>query len=221
MLIRNSVLGAAVFAVGLPSVAHSAPVYASVVQSFNQGLRKNATAVETSRSNPLNALGDPGTGANVDFPDFGGWTTSTLTNGINFVSLGFGGELVVRFDPFVFGPPLAVVIETTNGNYPLETALVEISTDNSTWTSIGTADNSGTGQSSLPVPAGSWTYMRLTDTSNISLFESTADGFDVNAIRVNAVPTPTASLAGMSLLAGMGVIGAMKKRRQLQASELD
>lgn len=35
------------------------------------------------------------------------------------------------------------------------------------------------------------------------------------------VPTPQASLAGMSLLGVMGLMGFMKKRRKLQASELD
>lgn len=193
------------------SAASAAPVYASVVDSFTPGLRKNSTAIPAPRNNPLNALGTTAQTA-ADFPDFGGFTVQTGP----FVSLGFGGELVVRFDPFQFGPPSAVVIETTNGTYPLETADVEISNNGTNWTFIGTAVNTGSGSTVLPVPSGAWTYMRLTDTSNIALFENTADGFDVNSIAVTPIPLPMAVWGGGALL-GTLAIARVRQRRALEA----
>lgn len=177
-------------------VASAATVYASVVDSFNQGLRKNGSAVTAARSDPNAALGSP--------------------DG-SFVSLGFGGTLVVRFDPFQFGPPSAAVIETTNNpnSYPVESAEVSISADGVNWTVIGTVTNAS---NSVPVSGGPWTYLRLIDKSAISgplsAFESTADGFDVNSIAVNAVPVPAAIWAGSALLGGLIVA----RRRQSSAA---
>lgn len=177
-------------------VASAATVYASVVDSFNQGLRKNGSAVTAARSDPNAALGAP--------------------DG-SFVSLGFGGALVVRFDPFQFGPPSAVVIETTNNpnSYPVESAEVSISADGVNWTVIGTVTNAS---NSVPVSGGPWTYLRLIDKSAISgplsAFEDTADGFDVNSIAVNAVPVPAAVWAGSALMGAMVVA----RRRQSSAA---
>jgi hypothetical protein len=80
----------------------------------------------------------------------------------------------------------AEIWEATNGGYPLEKAKVEVSQDGSSWSVVGTADNtSGTGPnrgSSFDV--GQWfKFVKLTDVSNKTPFEPTADAFDVDGIK--------------------------------------
>ncbi len=141
------------------------------VMDTDQGLKKNGSPVDANRSNALAALG-PADGNAVG----------------TFYSLGFGGSLTVKFQYSVIdgeGNDISVH-ETTNGTYPEETALVEVSYDGVTWYELGTASNLNAGADSyfdlstigLPVV----NYVRLTDTSDASLHTSTADGFDVDAI---------------------------------------
>ena len=61
------------------STAFGGYMYASSVENFDQGLQKDGDAVAANRSDPTQALGAP-----------------QLTDSINFVSLGIGGELVTE-----------------------------------------------------------------------------------------------------------------------------
>lgn len=100
------------------------------VVSFDQGKRKDGKNVSSQRSNPSNALGE----ANAkDSP----------CDGIQFVSLGFGGSITLEFDQPLcdkVGNDLRV-FETSYGNpsfahYP-EQAEVLVSQDGNIWQTLG------------------------------------------------------------------------------------
>jgi hypothetical protein len=155
---------------------------ASEVVSYNPRLRKNGTPITAGRTNPTKALGVP-------------QNNST----INFVSLGFGGDLTLKFPYVIFDNPVEndlQVIETSFGNptcaaYP-EKAQFEGSLDGITWTYLGELCLDG----QLDVSAaGAIQYIRITDRSAASAFSGTADGYDVDGIvAINGLcataPTP-------------------------------
>ncbi len=167
--------------------------WASGVLGFDQGLRKDGSAVLPERSDPANALGEP---------DYEG---STVT----FVSLGFGGSIVLSFDHPVancLGDDVAA-FEVTNGRYPLEQVDVyAIVGDTETY--IGTVQNTPLADQ----PAEDWVAIpddmfcidavKLVDVSESSLFELTADGYDLDALGVTGV---CMYLGDESAWAGTGV----------------
>ncbi len=163
------------------------PSWATTVESSDQGVRKDGTAVLDERSDGMEGL-------IADYQQ-GGDTT--------FFSLGFkgdplgpepGGELAVGFDCKVVNGPGddLQVYEVTNGVYPLETAAVYASMDGVDWMELGTADNS------IPVPGNPAqrvsafdlgelpyaTHVKLVDTTDPTLagFPGNADGFDVDGV---------------------------------------
>jgi len=144
---------------------------AGEVVSYTPGLRRNGTPVEPARANPANALGVP-----------------QNTNVVNFVSLGFGGSIVLKFDYVVFDNPLSndiKIVETSFGNpsctnFP-ELASVEVSLDGINWTLIGTICQDGEIDITT---AGTIQYVRLTDRSKASAFSGTADGYDLDGLIV-------------------------------------
>jgi hypothetical protein len=146
--------------------------YAMEVVSFNQGLRKNGTAVLANRSNQMQAIGAP-----------------DGTDNINFVSLGFGGNITLKFGYVIFdkdGDDLQIV-ETSFGNpscnnYP-ESALVEVSLDGENWIELGEICLDGT----LDFATGGVKfaqYIRIHDRSNATRFGGTADAYDVDGVVV-------------------------------------
>ena len=146
------------------------PNSAQRVIEFRQSLRKNGTPVVVSRSNPNNALGIP-----------------QGTELVNFVSLGFGGSITLKFDFVVFNREGFdfQITETTFGNpqcpqYP-EKALVEVSLDGITWTSLGVVCLDAMIEMN---PTPYFQYIRITDRSAASSFTGTADGFDVDGVFV-------------------------------------
>jgi len=155
-------------------IIEPAPRYPSVVVSFNQGLRKNGSAVTEGRSNPLQGLVYEANNVETDF-----------------FSLGFGGDIIVEFDcpiPNGEGDDLRI-IEDTWGSYPLETAEVYASQDGSTWVPLGEANNTlrETGDnfhsfSAFELGSLEWAkYIKVVDTTNPDIHGETADGFDLNA----------------------------------------
>jgi hypothetical protein len=155
---------------------------ASEVVSYNRGLRKNGTPITADRTNASKALGTPQNNSTV-----------------NFVALGFGGNLTLKFPYVIFDNPVEndlQVVETTFGNatcasYP-EKAEFEGSLDGSNWVSLGELCLDG----QLNVgAAGAIQYLRITDRSAASAFSGTADGYDVDGIvAINrlcaSAPTP-------------------------------
>jgi hypothetical protein len=151
-----------------PTPSLLVPGTAQKMISFQQGLRKNGTPVTTARSNPNNALGLP-----------------QGTEVVNFVSLGLGGQLVLKFDYTVFNQESFdfQITETSYGNPPCsqypEKALVEVSMDGITWTEIGIH--------CLDVmidmnPVMCFQYIRITDRSAATAFSGSADGYDVDGV---------------------------------------
>jgi len=135
------------------------------------GTRKNGSAISPSRTNENNAEGFP-----------------QNTNAINFVSLGFGGTVTLRFDYVIFDNPLAndlLVTETSFGNPSCssygERAMFEGSLDGENWIYLDELCLDG----QLDInSAGVIQYLRITDRSPVGSFGGTADGYDVDGVTV-------------------------------------
>ena len=183
LLKRGAVFGGAVVwstpmvqAIGMSrAYAQTSPVpgecvsqYAAAVAGAAQGLRRDGSAVDAIRSDTTAALGAP---------DVGDGT---------FFSLGFGGSITLQFvTPVPVGSGATIVVsETTNGPYPLEMASVSVSQDGGSFTEVGIVNNVGTNSVSVAGISFPIQYVRVTDTSNSTLFPSNADGFDVNAVQI-------------------------------------
>jgi hypothetical protein len=163
---------------------------ASEVVNYSPGLRRNGTPIPAARANANNALGAP---QNSDV--------------INFVALGFGGSLTLKFPYVVFDNPAAndlQVVETTYGNascagYP-EKAEFEGSLDGVTWVNLGVLCLDG----ELDIaPAGAIQYLRITDRSPASSFGGSADGYDVDGVVVinQSCGSPVARIADNNSIA--------------------
>ncbi|MEX1189165.1 MAG: T9SS type A sorting domain-containing protein, partial [Bacteroidia bacterium] len=139
------------------------------IPTYLPGTTKNGNQIPLSRRNKNQAIGLPG-GA-----------------GINFVSLGFGGSLIGKFDYVVFNKEgLDVqVIETSFGNpacanYP-EEAEISVSKDGVTFSPISEICQDG----SLDLGSLGWIqYVKIVDSSPIgsSRFNGAADGYDVDGV---------------------------------------
>jgi len=150
------------------SFASADSTYVDKVDSFLQGDKKNGDPVDAARRDPNKALG--------------------AEDGA-FVSLGYGGELVVSFHDFIGGNLTITAYETTFGSYPEETADVYVSDDGINFDLIGTADNLTGQPADDPHPSvfdlGDMCikYVKLVDTTDPDLHNDTSDGFDVDAVR--------------------------------------
>lgn len=155
-----------------PVVQTSNCEFAVSIVEYNRGLRKDGQPIVAERTNPANALGAP-----------------QRADAINFVSLGFGGNLILDLNCVVFDKPGMdiEVVETSFGspscaNYP-ETAKIEGSLDFLSWQVLdelcldGFIDLAG----KMPVR-----YLRITDMSNPNSFgnSNTTDGYDVDGVVV-------------------------------------
>jgi hypothetical protein len=172
---------------GEATAAEPTPVSAgaSEVVEYTPGTRANGSPIVAARTNPANALGAP-----------------QGTDVINFVSLGFGGSLTLKFPYVIFDNPAAndlSVTETTFGNpscasYP-ERAQFEGSLDGINWTNLGELCLDG----ELDIAsAGVIQYLRISDRSAASSFSGSADGYDVDGIvAINSLcaTTPGARVA--------------------------
>lgn len=145
------------------ATAFAASDNATSNEGFTQGLQKDGGAVNVLRSDPSDALG--------------------AADG-EFVSLGYGGELIVGFAQNMSGNLLLTVQEATGGAYPLETADVYVSTDSAgPWTYVGEATNEegvGDGASELEV-SECYQYVRVVDTTDSALHNNSSDGFDIDS----------------------------------------
>ncbi len=147
---------------------------ASEVVSFSQGLDRNFNPIVGARSNPAQALGEP-----------------QDNDTINFVSLGFGGELILRLDGLVIdnnGSDFDLYfVETTFGNetpasYPESAEIFIALNPAGPWTPLGTVTLDG--GFDFPGDGASALYVRLVDVSNRGSFSSgVADGYDLDGIR--------------------------------------
>lgn len=162
--------------------------YADNVVDFDQGTRKNGTAINADRTDSNDVLGAPQSlGAPFDNP---------VPTG-EFFSLGFkanppgtatsapGGWIVVEFTDNVIvdgpGNDLRVWEVTGGSNYPVEKVKIEVSQNGTDWSEVASSldrdAEADLADSGLPWAA----YVRLTDVSDPNEFNATADGFDVDA----------------------------------------
>ena len=144
---------------------------ADSVINYTPGMRKNGTPVPAARANAENALGLP-----------------QGTDVVNFVALGFGGSIILKFNYVIFDNPTESdlqIVETSYGNpacnaYP-ERAEVEGSLDGVNWVSLGLICQDG--QIDI-TSAGTIQYVRITDRSAFSTFSGSADAFDLDGVVV-------------------------------------
>lgn len=149
--------------------------WADTVEEYEQELRKNGTAItDPLRTNPATTTGPAD------------WVSGGSSG---FFSLGFGGYVVVSFDNYVPNVPGndLTIYEATNGNYPTESAKIEISQDGDVWYLVGIATNtppSRTASFDIATTGLAWfKYVKVTDTTAPGPLEATADGFDLDAVR--------------------------------------
>ncbi len=142
--------------------------WADTVVTTAQGLQKNGSAVLPVRSDPTSALG-----------------VAEQTNAEGtFYSLGFGGSITLGFVNGIQGG--SMIFESTNMPYPIETAKVEFSSNGTTWVNAGSVSQTGTVKQPQGVSCAK--FVRITDTSDKSLFEPTADGYDVDGVKALGDP---------------------------------
>lgn len=159
--------------------------YAARVLSFRQGNRPDGKTIGASRSNPLLALGAP-----------------QENNQYNFVSLGFGGELVLELGTPVYDDgseaPDLMVVETTwgwanracyegKGAGNPETMVMEVSANGTDWAAIPATFCRNAKVDLSPVVGGKGKlpyarFIKITDTSNPADFHPSANGYDVDGI---------------------------------------
>lgn len=149
--------------------------WVDTVVSFSQGLTQDGSPVLAERSDPTQALGE-----------------AERTDVVNFVSLGFGGEIILEFNEPIFngaGDDIEIV-ETSYGNpdesaYP-ETIKVYASQNGTDWTFLADAIL----DEMVDLGPLYWAkYIKLVDTSDPIDFSGSADGFDVDGIR-GVYPVP-------------------------------
>jgi len=165
------------------------PTHADQVGFYGPGLTLGGGSIPSDRNDPSKALGPRDT---------------------EFVSLGFGGVLIVRLAERYYrgNSGSAIVVETTKGlpAYPLEKADVYVSentsspTPTSSWHKIGQATNNQPGldpeRTEIPLdsvlpPPPNLRWVMLVDTTNKSDHtDSRADGFDVNSVGISCPPGP-------------------------------
>ena len=153
--------------------------YAVNSSNENQGTQKGGAAILANRSIPSAMFGAPqttGTPSDAGFPAG------------SFYSLGFtGGNIVVGFDEPFYPNPAGDdinVFEVTGGVYPDENVTVEVASNPAgPWTLA--SPNPGLRDAGFEMNTASAQYIRLTEASNIALFNDSADGYDVDAVRVN------------------------------------
>ena len=158
---------------------HAAPIYADSVVAFTKGFVEQDVA---GRSDPTAALG--------------------AADG-SFVSLGFGGSIVLAFaQPF---KAIGQVFEVTFNDKSRHKETADVYVGNGvTWTLIASLKNHLSTNFSA---AGIFTQLKIVDTSNAK--GATFDGFDIDSVQVSPVPVPAAGfLLGGALLG----LGALRRR---------
>ena len=161
--------------------------YADTVTDVTQGVRKNGTAIDANRSDATKVLGAPqSSGTPFDNPvaPLIGQFFSLGFNASTSVNIG-GGSITVAFNNnyIVDGPGNDLRMwEITGGtSYPVEKLKIEVSQDGSTWFEVASSLDRDA-EADLADSGLTWArYVRLTDVSDRSQFEATADGYDLDA----------------------------------------
>lgn len=195
-------IATAALATVLASTAQAGLVYASHVEQFSQGLKRNGSSVDPSRSDPSKALFSP-----------------QGNDTMNFVSLGMNGSLILSFGS-KFATSVSVT-ETTYGNaagHP-ESAQIYVGVgafwNTATWYLVGSVLNTADGSPmSLAAVNGisgtdAYDFLKIKDTTLSLSSTASLDGFDVDGVSTFAVVPAPGAFALMGLA---GIIGGRRRR---------
>ena len=133
------------------------------------------------------------------------------TNG-TFYALGLGGSMVLGFAKSMFPAGTVSTFEITFNRLVGHDEAVEISTLDSMGNlveNLGFVDNTpGAASKFASLP---FSYIRLLDVTSTVFPSSTSfDGYDVDSVAVAPIPLPA---AGVLLLAGLGGLAAVRRRK--------
>ncbi len=155
----------------------SAEPWADTVVAYNPGLQKGGGPLPAERMDANKALGEE---------------TDTDAPPINYVSLGFGGDIVLGFNNYIIDGTGADihVIETSYDNPPAssypEKIEVLASQNGSSWVSLGTQTRSEINHDNdfdLGDGVLLWArYLKLVDKTDPASFPNDADGYDVAGV---------------------------------------
>jgi len=168
--------------------------WADAVIEYNQGTNSSGGLIAPERTDPSQALG-----------------AAENNDTLNFVSLGFGGSLILEFDNFIIngeGNDIRVV-ETSYGSpscnrYPEKVRVYASQTGEcGTWVNLGV----GCLDSEFDLGSLTWArYLKLVDETNADDFGGSADGFDVDGVEAihssSEKPGPTYEARGRGCVAG-------------------
>ena len=171
-------------AICLGSLTASAQVYPNMHVSYSPGMQKDGGMMAAGRGNPDNALGMP---QNSD--------ASTTDAASNYASLGFGGNIVLKFPSKITrgAGPDVTIFETSFGSpscaaYP-EMAKVYFSQNGVNWVSAGQGCQNFDVE--LPLSLAWAQYIKIVDVSTPASFGSgDADGYDVDGVAAYTVFRP-------------------------------
>lgn len=184
--------------------AAQAQIWASAAHNYVQGLQEDGSPLPLDRTNTANALGAP---QNDDsFPDT-----------INFVSLGFGGQLTLSFGE-QFKDNIYWYETTFGASFGhFEYADLYVGTGanalSATYHFVGNLSNLVEGvPASLATVQGNtginaWDFVKFVDTSSF-IGLPYADGFDIDGVGADPIPAP-----GAAALLGLGGLLAARRRR--------
>lgn len=200
-------LAAATLVAGLAASAGADVVFddcdlsAGAVSHFDQGLRNDGAPVDNAFSDPAKALGP----AEID-------------ETVNYVSLGFGGELILEFgQKFTHAVSVWETTYEADPAYYPESADIFVgvgsSWDTADWALVTNLSNDADGLplslegAAIELGTDAFDFLRIVDTTSGDLHDGFANGFDVDGICTHAVPSP-----GPLTLAGLGLVLAGVRR---------
>jgi hypothetical protein len=172
---------------GYTEIASAPPITqggAASVCGGTQGKAKNFSKISPLRSNPSKATGLPQNDGKL-----------------NFYSLGFGGDICLRFDFAIFDGPGGELklVETTFGNLSCnaykERVELSVSFDGISWNVLGEYCQDYDAAIDITPANSGIQYVRIKDVSNRADFSSSiADGYDLDAVvalpSISGAPCP-------------------------------
>lgn len=185
--------------------------FADEVISYAPGLEGNSPT--TPNQGAFNALG---------VPDYAGQVNCTVQTDCPYVSLGVGGQLVLKFTDNVLtgSGDSAFDLWIFEVGPDVEDTTVDVSVDGLTWLSVGGVGGSTAG---IDIDAfgygtgSAFRYVRLTDVASEGGTGGTTPGADIDAVgAISTRPASTVPEPGVwaLMILGFGGAGAALRRRR-------